>query len=195
MIYIDEYCKNLIRKKNKQEEQILQRLIQHGNMPVLDKYKGCLSSLQEMIVKIIYIAGQPLFLKDIKLMLVTSAEESVIDKNIKKLVEMGYLLRITSDFGLAFALSKEALSIIEEYDDMPTAKMLTEQNFYGELSKRYRRATNEEIALGKEQLMIRLTSEVAGKDLSDFFKSWGIIPTEETKLYLEYSLLENMKIN
>ena len=121
MIYIDEYCKNLISKKNKQEEQILQRLIQHGNMPVLDKYKGCLSTLQEMIVKIIYIAGQPLFLKDIKLMLVTSAEESVIDNNIKKLVEMGYLLRLTSDFGLAFVLTKEALSIIEEYDDMPTA--------------------------------------------------------------------------
>ncbi|MBE6049302.1 MAG: hypothetical protein E7214_01220 [Clostridium sp.] len=64
------------------------------------------------------------------------------------------------------------------------------QNFYGELSKRYRRADNNELALGKEQLMIRLVSEVAGKDLSDFFKSWGITPTEETKLYLESLGLE-----
>jgi len=38
--------------------------------------------------------------------------------------------------------------------------------------------------------MIRLVSEVAGKDLSDFFKSWGITPTEETKLYLESLGLE-----
>ena len=76
------------------------------------------------------------------------------------------------------------------YDENPTSQMLTNENFYGELSKRYRRLTKEESALDTEQLMIRIVSEVAKKDLSDFFKAWGIISTDETTAYLESLGLE-----
>lgn len=78
------------------------------------------------------------------------------------------------------------------YDENPTAKMLltdvdnddTNDSFYARYSKRLREATAEENKLNQEQLLVRVASDAAGKDLSEFFYAWGIRPDAATKAYL-----------
>ncbi|MDD6794924.1 MAG: M60 family metallopeptidase [Clostridiaceae bacterium] len=74
------------------------------------------------------------------------------------------------------------------YDENPTSMMLktdtdndlTNDSFYARLSRRYRSLTDAEKVLDKDQLLIRIASEVAKKDLSGFFNSWGLVASEET---------------
>lgn len=78
------------------------------------------------------------------------------------------------------------------YDKNPTALMLktdtdsdpTNDSFYAKMSKRLRTLTTEENSLSKEQLLIRVASDAAGKDLSNFFAAWGIVADDTTKAYL-----------
>lgn len=78
------------------------------------------------------------------------------------------------------------------YDKERTSLMLktnvdgttTNDTIYAKMSKLLRNLTAEEKALPKEQLLVRVASDAVGKDLSDFFYSWGIRPSEETKSYL-----------
>lgn len=78
------------------------------------------------------------------------------------------------------------------YDQNPTAFMLktdtdsdaTNDSIFAKISQRVRTLTAEERALPKEQVLVRVASDAAGKDLSDFFYAWGIRPDEATKKYL-----------
>ena len=78
------------------------------------------------------------------------------------------------------------------YDNNPTAFMLktdtdndsTNDSFYAKMSKRLRTLTAEENGLSKDQLLIRVASDAAGKDLSDFFSAWGIKADSATTDYL-----------
>ncbi|MFJ7736440.1 M60 family metallopeptidase [Lysinibacillus sp. NPDC097287] len=78
------------------------------------------------------------------------------------------------------------------YDKNPTALMLqtdtdsdpTNDSIFAKISQRVRTLTAEESALPKEQVLVRVASDAAGKDLSDFFYAWGIRPDDATKKYL-----------
>ena len=79
------------------------------------------------------------------------------------------------------------------YDENPTSVMLitdrdsnpTNDSFYARLSKRAREASAEDSKLSYEQKIVRYASDVVQKDLTDFFKSWGIIPSEENIAYMD----------
>uniref|UniRef100_UPI0034A1F85D discoidin domain-containing protein n=2 Tax=Clostridium TaxID=1485 RepID=UPI0034A1F85D len=78
------------------------------------------------------------------------------------------------------------------YDENPTSVMLitdrdsdlTNDSFYSRLSKRAREASAEDSKLSYEQKIVRYASDVVQKDLTDFFKSWGIVPSEENIAYM-----------
>ena len=78
------------------------------------------------------------------------------------------------------------------YDENQTSVMLitdrdndlTNDSFYARMSRRAREASTEDSKLSYEQKILRYASDVVGKDLSDFFKSWGIIPSEENIAYM-----------
>lgn len=78
------------------------------------------------------------------------------------------------------------------YDENPTAMMLktdadndpSNDSFYAKYSKRLRESTEEENRLNQEQRLVRVVSDVVGKDLTDFFYAWGIRPDAATKAYL-----------
>ncbi len=78
------------------------------------------------------------------------------------------------------------------YDENPTSVMLitdrdsdlTNDSFYARLSKRAREASAEDSKLSYEQKIVRYASDVVQKDLTDFFKSWGIVPSEENIAYM-----------
>ena len=78
------------------------------------------------------------------------------------------------------------------YDKNPTSVMLItdrdnkldNDSFYAKMSRRAREASAEDSKLSYEQKILRYASDVVGKDLSDFFRSWGIIPSEENIAYL-----------
>ncbi len=90
---------------------------------------------------------------------------------------------MTSDLGMGLGMFWQ---LHLAYDNDYTAKMLQNKNtFYARLSKRYRQATAEENSVDKNQLLVRFASDAAGKDLTDFFTAWGIVPDEATKNYLQ----------
>ena len=78
------------------------------------------------------------------------------------------------------------------YDENPTSVMfitdrdndLTNDSFYARLSKRAREASAEDSKLFYDQKIVRYASDVVQKDLTDFFKSWGIVPSEENIAYM-----------
>lgn len=78
------------------------------------------------------------------------------------------------------------------YDNNPTSMMLVtdtdkdlnNDSFYAKLSRRYRNLTAEENKLDKDDLLVRIASEVVQKDLSEFFWKWGIRPSKETLEYV-----------
>ena len=78
------------------------------------------------------------------------------------------------------------------YDENPTSVMfitdrdndLTNDSFYARLSKRAREASAEDSKLSYDQKIVRYASDVVQKDLTDFFKSWGIVPSEENIAYM-----------
>lgn len=55
-------------------------------------------------------------------------------------------------------------------------------SFYAELNRLYRTTS---LKADKDNLLIMLASEVVGKDLTDFFRKWGLVPSEETLNYLK----------
>lgn len=79
------------------------------------------------------------------------------------------------------------------YDKNPTALMLqtdtdsdpTNDSIFAKISQRVRTLTDEEKALPKEQILVRVASDAAGKDLSYFFYTWGIRADEATTTYLK----------
>lgn len=72
------------------------------------------------------------------------------------------------------------------YEDNHTYEMLwNNDSYYGRLNKAYREMPSEMASLHKDQILVRLASDVAEKDLTDFFYKWGIRPTEETYEYVK----------
>ncbi len=70
---------------------------------------------------------------------------------------------------------------------------LTNDSYYAKMNRLYRTITDEEKGLDKDQLLIRKASEAAGKDLTDFFESWGLVADKNTKDYLQ-KLINSKKI-
>lgn len=79
------------------------------------------------------------------------------------------------------------------YEDNNTYEMLSTDNdaeknndsYFAKLNRAYRTMTDEEKANGdRDQYLIRLTSKVAGKDLSDFYKAHGIVSNQTTLKYV-----------
>lgn len=62
------------------------------------------------------------------------------------------------------------------------------------MNRLYRSLTDAEKALDKDQLLIRKASESAGKDLTDFFESWGLVADSKTKAALTGLEKETRKI-
>ena len=79
------------------------------------------------------------------------------------------------------------------YEDNITYKMLftdidadlTNDSYYAKLNRAYREMTAEERANGdRDQWLIRLSSKVVGKDLTDFYEAHGIIANATTLAYV-----------
>ena len=71
---------------------------------------------------------------------------------------------------------------------------LTNDSYYAKMNRLYRSLTDAEKALDKDQLLIRKASEAAGKDLTDFFESWGLVADSKTKAALTGLEKETKKI-
>lgn len=72
------------------------------------------------------------------------------------------------------------------YEDNHTYEMLwNNDTYYGRLNKLYRDMPSDMENLDKDQILVRLASDAANKDLTDFFYKWGIRPTEETYEYIK----------
>ena len=89
------------------------------------------------------------------------------------------------------------------YEDDSTYKMLITDNdadlsndsYYAKLNRAYREMTTEERANGdRDQWLIRMTSKVAGKDLTDFYEAHGIIANQTTLDYVSKFPKETKKI-
>ena len=72
------------------------------------------------------------------------------------------------------------------YEDKDTYKMLlNDDSYFAKLNRAYRDMTEEEKAnANKDQLLIRMTSKVANKNLTNFYLSYGIVPNETTLKYV-----------
>ena len=71
---------------------------------------------------------------------------------------------------------------------------LTNDSYYAKMNRLYRSLTDAEKALDKDQLLIRKASEAAGKDLTDFFESWGLVADSKTKAAIKGLSKETKKI-
>ena len=89
------------------------------------------------------------------------------------------------------------------YEDDSTYKMLFTDNdadlsndsFYAKLNRAYREMTEEERADGdRDQWLIRMTSKVAEKDLTDFYEAHGIVVNATTLKYVSQFPKETRKI-
>ncbi|MBM6838988.1 hypothetical protein H9X77_12295, partial [Clostridium saudiense] len=89
------------------------------------------------------------------------------------------------------------------YEDDSTYKMLLTDNdadlsndsFYAKLNRAYREMTAEERANGdRDQWLIRMTSKVAGKNLTDFYEAHGVIANQTTLDYVSNFPKETRKI-
>lgn len=72
------------------------------------------------------------------------------------------------------------------YENKDTYKMLlNDDSYFAKLNRAYRDMTdNEKANADKDQLLIRMTSKVAKKDLSKFYLSYGIVPNQTTLNYV-----------
>ncbi|WP_195939948.1 M60 family metallopeptidase [Romboutsia sp. 1001713B170131_170501_G6] len=79
------------------------------------------------------------------------------------------------------------------YENNDTYKMLLNDNdkdssndsYFAKLNRAYREMTdNEKANADRDQLLIRMTSKVANKDLSKFYLAYGIVPNETTLQYV-----------
>lgn len=70
------------------------------------------------------------------------------------------------------------------YDDEPSVNQ--ENSFFAKLNRLYR-ANNESTSTQeqKDNLLIRLASDAAGKDLTEYFTKWGLVPNETTLNYMK----------
>lgn len=71
---------------------------------------------------------------------------------------------------------------------------LTNDSYYAKMNRLYRNITDAEKGIDKDQLLIRKASEAAGKDLTDFFESWGLVADSKTKAALSGLAKETRKI-
>lgn len=67
------------------------------------------------------------------------------------------------------------------YDNNPT--LTDTESFYARLNRLYRTTSMNQV--GRDDLLIRLASDVVQKDLSDFFIKWGLTPSADTVQYLK----------
>lgn len=72
------------------------------------------------------------------------------------------------------------------YENKDTYKMLlNDDSYFAKLNRAYRDMTeNEKANADRDQLLIRMTSKVANKNLSKFYLSYGIVPNETTLQYV-----------
>ena len=76
-----------------------------------------------------------------------------------------------------------------------TSQMLKNNtdSYYAKMNRLYRNLTDTEKKLDKDQLLIRKASDAAGKDLREFFASWGLIADENTIVYLQQRFNEDKR--
>lgn len=105
---------------------------------------------------------------------VTSATEGVA-QDVATLLGMFWQLHLAYEPGYTY-------EILDRNND----KDLTNDSYYTKMNILYRNRTAEEKTIkDKDQLLIVMASKAAGKDLTDFFDSWGIKITSETKDILD----------
>lgn len=88
------------------------------------------------------------------------------------------------------------------YEKAPTSQMLKNNtdtdlkndSYYAKMNRLYRNLTPTEAKMNKEQLLIVKASEAAGKDLSEFFKSWGLLAEKDTLIYLQQKYTKEEQI-
>ena len=64
--------------------------------------------------------------------------------------------------------------------DRNNDKDVNNDSYYTKMNRLYRNLSSDEQKLDKDQLLIRKASEAAGKNLTDFFESWGLIADSDT---------------
>lgn len=62
---------------------------------------------------------------------------------------------------------------------------LNNDSYYAKMNRLYRNLIKEEENIDRDQLLIIKASEAAGKDLREFFRSWGLISDNRTNIYLQ----------
>lgn len=58
-------------------------------------------------------------------------------------------------------------------------------SFYGRMYQNYRKNSGQQDKPDKNNLLIRMASDTAGKDLTEYFEKWGLTASEATKNYLK----------
>ena len=87
------------------------------------------------------------------------------------------------------------------YEPGYTSQMLKNNNdsntandsYYAKMNRLYRNLSPTEQNIDKDQLLIRKASDAAGKDLREFFASWGLIADENTIVYLQQKFNEDKR--
>lgn len=78
------------------------------------------------------------------------------------------------------------------YDSAPTSAIIinnidtdiSNDSYFTKMNRLYRTLPSEMQNLDKDQLLIRIASDTAGRDLREFFLNWGIVADENTNIYL-----------
>lgn len=112
---MDNYIKGLIAKN--QIAEIEKQVISHGgNMPKLRQYGERLNELQEMIVKIIYLAGG-MYMSDLRMLFAFSYETQSVERAVKELIADGYLINMKTPYGMLYGLTKSGVERIKCHDN------------------------------------------------------------------------------
>lgn len=113
---MSDYIKNIIRSKTDLTEIEWNVLIHAGNLPVLNKANTPLPPLQEVIVKVLYLAGG-MFQQDIKKLLCYHSDIQKTERALNALKKDGYIFSQNTHLGLLIGLTGEGITQIRYHKD------------------------------------------------------------------------------
>ena len=116
--------------------------------------------------------------------------EKVTSNTLGLSTNRGVVLNMLWQPYLAYENNSTYKMLINGFDDN-----LNNDSYFAKLNRAYREMTEEEkLNADRDQLLIRMTSKVAGKDLTDFYQSHGIVANDTTLEYVSQFPKETKKI-
>lgn len=108
----------------------------------------------------------------------TSIYEKVTSGSVGVCQDISTLLGMFWQLHLAYEPGNTSQMLKNNSDNNPN-----NDSYYAKMNRAYRNTKAE--TNDKDQLLIRRASDAAGKDLREFFASWGILADESTSIYLQ----------